>query len=112
KLRCALYSVLSSIHIALDLWTSPNHLALFGIIAYYTDENGILQQSTLAIRELEGQYTKENLSAVFLNIIWEFGIQNKLSFFMGDNAINNDTMIQFITDELIKEGIEYNPVLH
>ena len=31
---------------------------------------------------------------------------------MGDNATNNDTMIQFIANELTKEGIEYDPMLH
>jgi hypothetical protein len=28
------------VHFSFDLWTSPNHLALLGVVAYYADEFG------------------------------------------------------------------------
>ena len=31
---------------------------------------------------------------------------------MGDNASNNDTMLQMVAEELAKEEIQYDPVLH
>jgi hypothetical protein len=37
-----LHSALSSIHFTLDMWSSTNHLSLLGVVAHYTDENGIL----------------------------------------------------------------------
>ena len=30
----------SIVHLSFDLWTSPNHLALLGIVAHYIDEHG------------------------------------------------------------------------
>src|SRR5437773_6397525 len=108
KLQHYLYSALSSIHIVLDLWTSPNHLALLGIIAYYTNEYGILQHSTLVVREVEGQYTGKNLDIIFFKVIQEYSIQSHLGYFIGNNMSNNDTMLEYIAEELAKEGIKYD----
>ena len=33
----------SKIHFSFDLWTSPNHFALLGIIAHYVDKEGQCQ---------------------------------------------------------------------
>jgi hypothetical protein len=33
----------SNVNFSFDLWTSPNHKALLGVVAHYIDENGVLQ---------------------------------------------------------------------
>jgi hypothetical protein len=33
----------SNVNFSFDLWTSPNHKALLGIVAHYVDEYGVLQ---------------------------------------------------------------------
>src|SRR5947207_3008613 len=93
KIHTALQSALSAIHITLDLWTSSNYLALLGIIAHYTNENGNLQQSMLAMYEVEGQHSGENLAVIVLDVIQDYGIQTKLGYFMCNNASNNNTML-------------------
>jgi hypothetical protein len=40
KLKASLSRSESMIHFSFDLWTSPNHLALLGIVAHYIDEYG------------------------------------------------------------------------
>jgi uncharacterized C2H2 Zn-finger protein len=56
----AIHSALSKIHFTVDLWTSPNSLAILGIIGHYMAENGDLQQSVLALVELDGQHTGQS----------------------------------------------------
>jgi len=39
----------SRIHFTMDMWTSPNHLALLGIVAHYMDQNGRLNKALVTI---------------------------------------------------------------
>ena len=50
-------SALSKAHFTVDLWTSPNSLAILGIIAHYISETGQLEHSVLALQELDGKHT-------------------------------------------------------
>lgn len=50
-------SALSKVHFTVDLWTSPNSLAIIGIIGHYIAENGDLQHSVLALQELDGKHS-------------------------------------------------------
>jgi len=49
-----------------------------------------------AIREISGKHNGENLAAVVMEVIKEWNIQEKLGYFMMDNAENNDTMMKQI----------------
>jgi hypothetical protein len=40
KLKEELQCAASMIHFSFDLWTSPNHLGLLGVVAHYVDEAG------------------------------------------------------------------------
>lgn len=42
-LKTALANSPSLIHFSFDLWSSPNHLALLGVVAHYIDEDGVNQ---------------------------------------------------------------------
>jgi hypothetical protein len=52
---------LSKVHFTVDLWTSPNVLAILGMIAHYTSESGQLEHSGLALRELDGKHSGHNM---------------------------------------------------
>lgn len=43
KLKTALHNSPSLVHFSFDLWTSPNHLALLGVVAHYIDEDNCSQ---------------------------------------------------------------------
>lgn len=97
QVQQALQSAQSKIHFTVDLWTSANSKALLGIISHYFADNGDLQQSVLALRELEGQHTGENQSQVIMKVIEEYGIASKVGYFMMDNAENNETMMKALS---------------
>lgn len=59
-----LQSALSPIHLTCDLWTSGNRLGLMGIIAHCVDEDGILRNLIIALREVEGSHSGENMAKI------------------------------------------------
>lgn len=97
RVQQAVHGAISKVHFTVDLWTSTNSLALLGIIAHYFAEDGQLQESVLALRELEGRHTGANQSQLILKVIDEFGIASKVGYFMMDNAENNETMMQSLS---------------
>jgi len=87
-------SARSKIHISCDLWTSPNSLAILGIIAHFINENGKLQHCTLALKDIIGDHGGENLAKAMMEVLEEWGFVSKLGFFTMDNATNNDVMMR------------------
>jgi hypothetical protein len=79
--------------LTIDLWTSPNTLAIIGIVSHYISESGQLEHSVLALRELDGAHSGENQSACVIEVASEYGIASKIGYFVMDNASNNDTLV-------------------
>lgn len=57
RIKAEVQLALSKVHFTVDLWTSPNSLAIIGIIAHYITEAGELEQSVLALQELDGEHS-------------------------------------------------------
>ena len=57
QIKHEVQSALSEARFTVDLWTSPNSLAILGIIAYYISETGQLEHSVLVLQELDGEHT-------------------------------------------------------
>jgi len=60
-IKTKIQSARSKIHISCDLWTSPNSLAILGVIAHYISEDGTLQHCTLALKDIISEHTGKNL---------------------------------------------------
>jgi hypothetical protein len=93
RIKREVQSALSKVHFTVDLWTSPNALAILGMIAHYTSESGQLEHSVLALRELDGKHSGPNIAGCIMQIVNDYGIASKVGYFMMDNADNNDTMM-------------------
>jgi hypothetical protein len=89
--------VLKSTHSSLDLWTSPNQLAILGVIATSISNDGVLESFVLALREVKGDHSVENIANYVMEVIQDWGIAGKLGYFQMDNASNNDTMIKHVS---------------
>jgi BED zinc finger len=82
----------SKIHLTFDLWSSPNYKSIIAIVGHWTNSEGKVETATLALREILGGHRgAEDLAPVIHEVVKEYGIQNKLGWFMTDNAGNNDT---------------------
>ena len=107
RIQQKVQSALSKVHFTVDLWTSPNSLAIIGIIGHYIAENGDLQHSVLALQELNGEHTGQNQAESIMEVINDYGIASKVGYFMMDNASNNDTMIEALSTRTYKQFISH-----
>jgi hypothetical protein len=83
-----------------DLWTSPNYLAILRVISHYISESRDLEQAVLSLLKLDGLHSRANMAGCVLKIIKDYGIASKVGYFMMDNAESNDTMMVAIAEEL------------
>ena len=78
SMKSRLQSARTDIHLTCDLWTSPNCLPILGVVAQYITEDGKLETATLALVDIEGAHTGENLSKYIQDVIEDWGISCKL----------------------------------
>ena len=83
----------SKYSITCDVWTSKNQLSFFGFTIHYIDDNWQMQDHLLAFKFLEGEHDGKSLSAVFIDILEDFGIADRLLGVTADNSSNNFTMM-------------------
>jgi len=84
----------SRIHISYDLWTSPNYKAMIAIVAHWTAEDYNVKSALLAIREVHGEHSGENIADVVYPVMKEYDFDSRFSYFVGDNASNNNTSME------------------
>jgi hypothetical protein len=106
----ALSDLPTRIHFTFDLWTSPNHRALLGIVAHWVSVQGTLQHTLLGLRRFRGRHTGENQAELFWTVAQQFKIEGNIGYFTLDNASNNDTAMKCIGAKLQLLGIEFDPV--
>jgi hypothetical protein len=103
RLRKELRRTRSNIHLSFDLWTSPNYYAIIAIVAHFIDSKGYRQTKLLALRQLKGEHSGENIAASVLKVIKEYRIRDRIGFFVLDNAGSNDTAVEHILCSLYPE---------
>ena len=66
----------SKIHISCDLWTSPNSIAILGITTQFINSEGQLRSLVLALKEVNREHTRENLSkyVIVIEVIRDYDI--------------------------------------
>ena len=70
----------SRIHLSYDLWTSPNHKAMIAIVAHWTSEDYKVITALLAIREVHGGHTGENIANVVYPVLKEYNIHDRFGY--------------------------------
>ncbi|KAJ6439221.1 restless-like transposase [Purpureocillium lavendulum] len=88
------------IHVSFDGWRSRNRHALYGICAFFRDENNRSMKVVLGLPEIAERHFGETIGAQILSILFEFKIEEKVGYSCLDNAANNDTAMETIADEL------------
>jgi hypothetical protein len=84
---------LSKIYISLNFWISPNSHMLIAVITHYV--NKFFQNVTrlIALRNLRGSHSRENIATLLIEIIKDFEIEDLLGYFVIDNTEFNDIYI-------------------
>jgi hypothetical protein len=100
EIKNELATARSRIHISFDLWSSPNSLALCGIVAHYLDKELKARSYLIGLRRVKGAHSGENIAEAMIPVLEELQIVSKLGFFICDNASNNDTCIRTLLRQL------------
>jgi len=99
---------LSLVHFSIDMWTSPANTGFQAIIAHWVDaETRCAETALLSLKEFKGAHGGEEQAEVFLQVIREAGLEDKLGFFTSDNHGSNDLMLRHIAEEIEN----FDPVL-
>ena len=92
-----LQASLSLIHFSIDLWSAPNHKSLQAIVAHFVDaDTRKVQKALLSLRELSGTHSGEAQAEIFISVVEQYGIKNRIGWFTLDNVYSNDTMLRAI----------------
>jgi hypothetical protein len=99
-----LHGTLGKVHVSFDLWTSRSLLSLCGIVVHFVDSHGKLCTYLLSLPEVLGNHTGVNISDTVATILRDYGIADRIGYFVLDNADNNDTAI-----EALGEIFDFDP---
>ena len=93
----------SRVSLALDVWSSPNHLAFMAITAYSISKKWEHQETLIGFEHLSGAHTGENMALVVKEVLKRFGLQTRLLAITSDAASNNKTLKKAIARTVRKE---------
>ncbi|EED18402.1 conserved hypothetical protein [Talaromyces stipitatus ATCC 10500] len=107
-IRKILQSAESSIHLSLDIWTSPNKLLFLGICAHFVGrDQGKLSKALIGLRTVANHSGVEQFATLLL--LQDYGIVQNIGSIIADNASSNDTLCRAIGEYLNKEeGLQWN----
>ena len=99
----------TQIHLSCDGWTSPHQtMAVIGVIAHFTSRAGVRMNPVIVLRTLEGSHTGANMAEIVMEVLQEYGIEEKLGYFVRDNASNNDTLVGHLSEAQVEGNRWYN----
>lgn len=90
----------SRITLSFDGWTSKSQFDCLGVFAHYLDKNNCIKNVLLGLRNTYGSHTAEEIKNHLYNVITEYGIDDKLAYFVADSAIANDKALTLLENEL------------
>lgn len=91
---------LSRINISFDAWSSRKFTSLLGLTVHFLDDEGKFRTFLLGLPRIEGSHSGENLADRVSEIIHEYSIEDRVGYFITDNAESNDTCLSHIGIEL------------
>ncbi|EED11559.1 hypothetical protein TSTA_008550 [Talaromyces stipitatus ATCC 10500] len=104
-----LQSASLSIHLSLDIWTSPNRILFLGICAHFVEQTQEkLCKGLLALRTV-GNHSGDEQFATLLPVLKDYGTQQKIGSIICDNHTTNDKLCRVLGNYLQEEeGITWN----
>lgn len=79
------------VHISFDLWTSPNHYCMLGVVCHFIDKWWVNRTVLLALRPLKGAHCGVNIGNILIEVLKAYALEKLLGFCVTDNAGDNDT---------------------
>lgn len=77
---------LGHINVSFDALSSRRFTSLFGLTVHFLDDNGKFCTFLLGLPQIEGCHSGENLADRVSEIINEYGFEDRIGYFVTDNA--------------------------
>lgn len=71
RVQFYLLSTYIQIYLLLNLQTLPNNLIILGVIVTFISDDSVLESFILALRQVKGEYLRENISKYVIKVIQE-----------------------------------------
>src|SRR5947209_5896950 len=111
-IRKALQSARTRIHLAVDIWTSPNRQLYLAICGSFIDIQNRFWNLLLGLRTIHG-HSGSTQWDVIKPVLDEYGITKKLGTIIGDNSGTNDTLCRTISDYMAQAfNMDWNAKQH
>ncbi|KAJ6436943.1 hypothetical protein O9K51_10479 [Purpureocillium lavendulum] len=91
---------LSRINVSFDAWSSRKFMSLLGLTVHFLDDEGNFRTFLLGLPRIEGRHCGENLADRVSEILHEYGLEDRVGYFVTDNAESNDTCLEDLGREL------------
>lgn len=104
-----LKSAISLVHLTPDGWTSPNGLGILGIVAHFVSKDHGPQHLVIAMKELIGAHSGQNMAEVTADVLEDYGITSRVGYIMSDNVYANDTYVRHLSTLLEARGLCFDP---
>ena len=89
---------LTNCHLSFDLWTSSNLHSYLVVITHWVLKNYQLRQCAIALKNLDGRHTGDNIGGLVMDVARQYGIVPNLGCFILDNTWNNDSSTNVICE--------------
>jgi hypothetical protein len=107
-----LYQSGAKVHISFDLWSSPNHYSILGIIGHFIDCNFKAHIVLLGLKHLVGSHSGENMAQLLIEAIKTYKLAKLLGFYVLDNVGDNDTSLCIVETFLLTQGVIWSADSH
>jgi len=109
--RKKLQAAITPIHIAVDIWTSPNRILFLAVCAHFVDEDDVVSKCLLALPTVSGHSGRQQWE-VLHPVLREYGIENRLGAIISDNSDTNDKLCCEIASYMAGRGLSWSAESH
>ncbi|XP_078430734.1 putative transcriptional regulator tpeD [Wolffia australiana] len=88
------------VSLTVNAWIAENSCGLLGITVHWVNNWWELCERVHAIRELFGKHSGENMRAIVIQALEDFGLKTKVGSITTDNASSNRRMVGLLGKEL------------
>ncbi|KAK2926771.1 hypothetical protein FoTM2_013641, partial [Fusarium oxysporum f. sp. vasinfectum] len=100
----------SLVHIAMDVWSSPQRKAYVAVHAQWVDEAYKPRKALLGLPNLRRSHAGAAMTPHLMEIIRKYHLAPRIGYFTGDNDAKNDTCLRQLAVGLSQEyGLTFDP---
>jgi len=88
------------VHFSFDMWTSPSSMWMIAIFAHHVTKSGEVRDCLIGLKRVGSSHSGQNMADTIIPVIKEYGLQDRLGYFMLDNITSNDSAVRAIIREL------------